>query len=121
MDLNKLFIILVLLLPTSLFGAEAVVSAPKEAYAGQIFTLNSEGSVGEHRSWIHDPRLENSYIVCGDKVTIGYSAAIPGLYTFYLVVSDSEGIDYKKVQVQVISPGSAPDDPGEITCTCTFL
>lgn len=97
----------VLLLGNSLFAdAKAVISGPEKVRPGQLFVLETTGSVGEAQRWIM-PSSDIQSLECGTKIGMAIEKA--GTYTFHLVVADkAPTID---VATHTVIVGNANEPP----------
>ena len=106
------FILLGLLaLATTAVQAEvlAVINAPEQVNTGDLVILDSSQSVGANRLWVTDKSIEGRWVSIEDGQRVFFAIGTPGVYTFQLIVADTEAsIAQVKHDVRV---GSVPAPP----------
>jgi len=100
----------VLLLSNCLFAdAQAVITGPDKVRPGQLFVLETTGSIGDAQQWIM-PSVDIQSLECGTK--IGMAIERSGVYVFHLVVADKvPTIDVATHTVTVGGSTNPPIDP----------
>ena len=102
----------VLLVPTLMSAAEAVIDGPTGGVPGDVILLDAGSSKGEHFKWDVIPKLSDGRqtivpIEGGKRAIV---ASVPGQYTVILAVSDELGVDLLLYTVTI--SGDRPPGPG---------
>lgn len=99
--------LLLLLLPSFLFAAEARIEGPEAAKPGDLVVLSTADSKGDNFVWIVPQGIQT--ITCDGSKQIAFATATPGTLRFILVVADKEAdISYAEHTVII----GVPRDPG---------
>jgi len=92
----------------------AVIVAPEQVNAGDLVILDSSQSVGANRMWVTDKSIDGRWVSIEDGKRVFFAIGTPGIYTFQLIVADTEAnIAQVKHDVRVgnILPPGPPAPP----------
>ncbi|MCA9013733.1 MAG: hypothetical protein KDA77_00245 [Planctomycetaceae bacterium] len=94
--------------------SKAIIKGPTTGVPGSLLILDATGSTGDHFAWSVTPELPDGQttIYPIENSTKCLLTSVPGIYTVFLAVSNSQGIDMVKWSVEVrAGPKPEPDPP----------
>ena len=92
---------------------KATIVGPEESKPGTSVVLSGATSIGTNHRWIYDKDYGFGVFTCNEKRELGFATTTEGVYKFWLVVSDANGVLDVAVHSVVMKSGGAPL-PGQL-------